>query len=70
MITTHLEQSSCTHTENEEELDEHGTKWQDPSHQDSSGKKRKHLIEIQGASFQKFTPDTIAISHPSKGKDC
>lgn len=26
---------SCTHAENEEELDEHGTKRQDPSHQDS-----------------------------------
>lgn len=37
------EQSCCTHTEDEEELNEHGTKGQDACHQDSTRKTRTHV---------------------------
>lgn len=36
-----MQRCTCTYTEDEEELNEHGTKRQDPSHQDANGKNRK-----------------------------
>lgn len=42
VITVDIEQRR-TYAENEEELNEHGTKRKDPCHQDSNGKKTKHV---------------------------